>query len=442
MSAGDLPDLLGWLDGHVNLEASMPGRAGAPTLERIRAICHVLGDPERAYPVIHVTGTNGKGSTVRMATELLRTKGLKVGTYTSPNLERVNERICIDAEPIADEDFAEVLDSLRRIEETLRGPATRFELLTAAGFMAFADAAVEVAVVEVGLGGLWDATNVVDPLVAAVTNVSYDHVEILGPTLEDISREKAGILKPGCRPVLGETSERLLAIFEDAASRVGTLEPWLRDRDFACERNRVAMGGRLVDLAVPGARYEDVFLSLHGSHQGENAACALAAVTGFFEDAPSASIVHEALGSLRIPGRMEIMDRSPLTLLDGAHNVAGMEALAGSISEELLVQGPKVAVVGMLGGRDPSAMLGALGHCGLSRVVACEPPSPRRIPAAEVAEAGASLGMEVEASPGVSAAIDRARDLAGADGMVLVTGSLYVVAEARKVLSASGARAQ
>ncbi|HXQ18837.1 MAG TPA: Mur ligase family protein, partial [Acidimicrobiales bacterium] len=186
-------ELVAWLDEHTNYELGMPTRLAAPTLDRIRALCRLLGDPERACPVIHVTGTNGKGSTARILTELLLANGLTVGTYTSPNLAVVNERLARDNEPISDDDLAGVLSSLALLEPLLPERPTRFELLTAAAFSWFADVAVDVAVVEVGLGGRWDATNVVEPDVAVVTNVSYDHVEVLGPTLTDIAAEKAGI---------------------------------------------------------------------------------------------------------------------------------------------------------------------------------------------------------------------------------------------------------
>src|SRR5580658_10490676 len=190
---------MAWLDEHTNYELAMPTRLGAPTLDRIGELCRFLGDPEQACPVVHITGTNGKGSTARILTALLMANGLTVGTYTSPNLATVNERLARDGIPIDDDELAEVLGSLALIEPLLSARPTRFELLTAAAFRWFADIAVDVAVIEVGLGGRWDATNVVDPVVAVVTNVSYDHVEVLGPTLVDIATEKAGIMKAGCQ---------------------------------------------------------------------------------------------------------------------------------------------------------------------------------------------------------------------------------------------------
>jgi dihydrofolate synthase/folylpolyglutamate synthase len=412
----------------------MPSRARVPTLDRIKELCNLLGDPERAYRTIHVTGTNGKGSTVRMLTELLSAMGLCTGMYVSPNLERVNERICRGTEPIGDEDLAQVLCTLASLEPMLGETPTRFELLTAAAFAWFADVAVDAAVVEVGLGGRWDATNVVMPEVAVVTNVSYDHVEVLGPTLADIAREKSGIIKPGCQPVLGERSPELLSIFEAAAAHAGCGNPWVVGRDFLCTADRVAVGGRLVDIRTPGAAYDEVFLSLHGVHQSANAACALAAAEAFFGTPLPDELVREVFASISMPGRMELLRRSPLVLLDGAHNAAGMECLGRSLTEEFSVPGPRVAVVGMLSGRDPSAMLRPLVEAGVTTVVACTAPSERAIPADVVAQAAKSCGMESFVAADVAAALARAVEMASPDGMVVVAGSLYVVGAARPLM--------
>ena len=254
MTFTDLPDALAWLDSHVDFESAMPTRRTLPSLDRMRALATLLGEPQTAYPVIHITGTNGKGSTAAMATSLLSARGLRVGTYTSPNLSRVNERISRNGEPIDDEAFTDVLDSLARIEPLMDEPPTRFELLTAAALTWFADEAVDVAVVEVGLGGTWDCTNVVHAAVAVVTNISYDHTEVLGPTLEDIARDKAGIFTAGCRPSWGRPIPTLVALFRQAATEAGAEEFWARGIDFACTSNRLAVGGRLVDLRTPGRR--------------------------------------------------------------------------------------------------------------------------------------------------------------------------------------------
>ncbi len=400
----------------------------------MRALTGLLGEPQQAYPSVHITGTNGKGSTAAMVTALLGAQGLTVGTYTSPNLSRVNERLSRNGQPIDDADFLEVLEALSRLESMMEDPPTRFELLTAAALAWFADEAVDAAVVEVGLGGQWDCTNVVDGDVAVLTNVSFDHTEVLGPTLEDIARDKSGIFKAGSRVVIGESDPTLVAQLRLAAGAAGAAEVWVRGTEFACTSNRLAVGGRLIDVRTPAAAYGELLVPLHGAHQGDNASAALAAAEGFFGSPLHEDVVEEAFGSVRVPGRLEVVGRHPLVVVDGAHNVAGMLVLARSLVEEFTVDGDAQAVVGMLSGRDPVAMLDALLTAGVRSVVACAPDSPRALPAERVAEAAVGLGMDaaVAASPGdaVRLAVGRA----GPDDRVVVCGSLYVVAEARRLL--------
>lgn len=428
-----LGEVLAWLDRHTNFEAQMPARAQAPTLDRIEALCRLLADPQLAYPVVHITGTNGKGSTARLLSALLGARGLHVGTYTSPNLHTVNERLARNGAAIGDDELAAVLDGLRALEPLVEGRPTRFELLTAAAFAWFADVAVDVAVVEVGLGGRWDATNVVRPDVCVVTNISYDHVDVLGPTLRHIAAEKAGIVKPGARLVLGETDPDLVPVFTEAAAVAGA-PVWRRGPDFECEENRLAVGGRLVGIRTPLGRYDELYLPLHGAHQGVNATVALTAAEAFFDGPLDRGVVDEAFGGVRVPGRLEVLGRSPLLVVDGAHNVAGAQALAATLRDELAVRGRRVAVVGLLTGRDPSAMLGALAGAGVETVVACTAPSERAMPAPSVAEAARAVGLRAETVADPVDALEVALRSVDEDGMVLVTGSLYVVAAVRRVL--------
>ncbi|HET7487644.1 MAG TPA: Mur ligase family protein [Acidimicrobiales bacterium] len=452
-----LGEALAWLEDHVNLEAAVAGRM-EPDLSRMRRLCALMGDPERAYPVVHVTGTNGKGSTTRMVTALLAASGLAVGMYTSPDLEGVNERLAVahghidalveDGEadaadedketeprvlgpvPIPGDDLATVLEAVAALEPLVDGRPTRFEVLTAAAFRWFADSAVDAAVVEVGLGGLYDATNVVDAQVAVVTNVSFDHEDVLGPTLEGIAAEKAGIVKPGSTLVLGVTDDTLAPVFLGA----GAERAWQLGRHFGATADRVAVGGRLVSLRTPAAEYDDVYLPVHGAHQVANAAVAVAAAEAFFGGPLAPDVVAEAFAGLRLPGRMEVMGRRPLVLLDGAHNVAGARAAAATVAEEFPGDQGVVAVVGMLRGRDPAHMLSALGLDHARLVVACPAPSPRTVPAAEVAAAARALGVEAQEVSGVGEAVELALAAAGEDDRVLITGSLYVVGAARSVL--------
>lgn len=434
MTFSDLSEALAWLDGHVDFEATMPTRRTLPSLDRMRNLAALLGDPHTAYPVIHITGTNGKGSTAAMVTSLLAARGLRVGTYTSPNLARVNERIARNGEAIGNESFTEVLDSLARIEGLMDEPPTRFELLTAAAFTWFADEAVDVAVVEVGLGGSWDCTNIVYAAVAVITNISYDHTEVLGPTLEHIAGDKAGIFTSGCTAVIGETDPTLVALFRQAATDAGVETFWARGIDFACTSNRLAVGGRLVDLRTPGSAYGELLIPLHGSHQGDNAACALAAAEAFFGDPLHEDVVEEGFAAVRVPGRLEVIGRHPLVLVDGAHNAAGMMVLARALSDEFATDGTVTAVVGMLSGRDPTAMLEALVSAGVRAVVACAPGSPRALPAGQVAEAAFALGMSVAVADSPTEAVHLAVERSAPEDLVVVCGSLYVVADARQAL--------
>ena len=365
----NLADARRYLDEHVNLEATA-GRWEGLSLERMGRLVEVLGNPQHAYPVIHVTGTNGKGSVVRMVTELLRATGLSVGTYTSPHLERLNERLAWDGQPIDDQALAEAIATVATIEPLAEVTPSYFEILTAAAFAWFADLAVDVAVVEVGLLGRFDATNVADGQVAVLTNVGKDHTDGSPGWRAKIAEEKVGIVKLGSTFVLGETAEDLRPVFAAAPAD----EFVLRHRDFDADINRVALGGRLVDLRAPGIEVEDVFVPLHGAHQGDNAAIALAAAQAFFGQPLDGDLVRDAFAGVRAPGRFEVIRREPTVVLDCAHNVDGALAAAQTLAEEFTLAGTVILVVGLLEGRDPAEMLDALGAADAGFVVACAPP--------------------------------------------------------------------
>jgi dihydrofolate synthase / folylpolyglutamate synthase len=423
-----------WLDAHVNLESlgAPPGttrRIQHPTLARMEALATLLGSPQLEYPVVHLTGTNGKTSATRIATALLVESGLSVGAYTSPHLEAVNERISWNEHTIDDETLDELLTLVATIEPHLPEAPSYFEILTGVAYRWFADVAVDAAVIEVGVGGRWDATNVAAGRVAAVTNVSVDHVEYLGRTPLEIAGDKAGIVKPGGTLVLGETDPALQAPFrERAASRI--LE---RGHDFGVSANHVAHGGRLVSLFTPEARYDEVFLSLHGAHQADNAALAVAMVEALLDRALDADLVATVLGQARSPGRLEVVGRAPLLLLDGAHNVAGAHALRDALAEAFPASS-RTLVVGLLREKDPPEMLEALGVADADHVIVCAAPSPRAHAPDVVAEAAHRLGPpadRVEIVADVAHAVDRALSVTPADGQVVVTGSLYTVGAAR-----------
>jgi dihydrofolate synthase / folylpolyglutamate synthase len=439
MSTDNPAEALAWLDGHVNLETS--GRRATPTLERITALVALLGSPQSDYPVIHVTGTNGKTSVTRLTAALLAGRGLSVGAYTSPHLERVNERLAWGGEAVSDEALAEVLQLVEAVEAHLPEPPSYFEVLTAAAYRYFADVAVEVAVVEVGLGGTWDATNVADGMVSVVTNVSVDHAEYLGPTRASIAGEKAGIVKPGATLVLGETDPDLRPLFLDrGAERV-----LVRDEDFAVTANRPAHAGRLLDVRTPEASYPGLYLPLHGAFQADNAACALVAAEAFFGAPLADDVVADTLAAARFPGRLEVVGHQPLVLLDGAHNAAGAEALQAALAEEF-VPAPRTLVLGLLREKDPLPMLEALEATSAARVVVCAPPSPRAMDPAALARAALEAGVDpgnLEVAGSGAEALARAMAVTPPDGQVVVTGSLYLVGQVRALLSAEhGSRAE
>ena len=431
----ELQELLTWLDSHIDYERVAPTRRSLPSLSSMQEMATLLGNPEQAYPVIHITGTNGKGSTSTIATALLVTMGLSVGTYTSPNLEKVAERIALGGLPIDDAPFHEALDRLRLLDGLLEEAPTRFELLTMAAFGAFADAAVDVAVVEVGLGGSWDCTNIANGQVAVITNVGLDHMEVLGDTVEDIAADKSGIVKPGATVVLGDAQPTVREIVEQRAREVGAGPVLMINRDFAVTRNDVAVGGRVLDVTTPYGSYEDLFLGLNGAHQAVNAAVAIVAVEAFFGRTLPDEVVEATLDRVRMPARLEVMGRSPLVLLDGAHNVHGATALATALKEGFAVSGSTTLVTGMLRGRDPVAMLAAFSAIGIDRVIVCSPGTPRAMDAEEVAQAARSLLLKVEIAPSIEQACELAVSSAEAEDLVVVAGSLYLAGAARLTLA-------
>jgi dihydrofolate synthase/folylpolyglutamate synthase len=417
-------EALAYLDDHASYERT--GRITAPTTERIERLVAAMGDPQRAYPVIHITGTNGKGSTSQMVTRLLMARGLTVGTCTSPHLERVNERIARNSEPIGDDDFAEQVAAVANLEGLTGVRPGYFEAVTAAAFRWFADVAVDVAVVEVGLLGRWDATNVVDAQVAVVTNIGMDHNEFAGPTLADIAREKAGIIKPHSAALIGTTDPDLAAVLaaEPAAARL------YRGDDFDVDNNQLAVGGRLVDLRTPTTIYPDTFVPMYGAHQGDNAAIALTAVETFFAAPLPADLVGEGFAGVQLNGRFEVLKHQPLVIVDGAHNPAGADTCAGVFFGDFEPEGRRILVIGTL--REPQAMLESLRADEFDVVVVCTAPSPRAVDAATIAKAALALGCdEVFAHDTVDAACAHALRLVSDDDAVLAAGSLYVAGAAR-----------
>jgi dihydrofolate synthase/folylpolyglutamate synthase len=424
-------EALTWLEGRYNLEQKLGGAdVPPPTLDRMRALVEMMGDPQDAAPVIHLTGTNGKGSTSRMISELLLAHGLDVGGYSSPHIDKVNDRITRGNQRLTDDEFAEAISLVAAIEPLARndaGPINYFEAVCAAAYGWFAANAISVMVVEVGLGGTWDATNVANADVAVVTNVAMDHAEIIGPELTDIAREKSGIIQPDSHVILGVTDHDLTAVFRARESR----DIWQQGVEYDLLDNRLAVGGRFFTVRTPGAVYEEVFSPIHGAHQGNNAAAAIAAVEAFFGRALDQKMVEDAFAQLSLPARFEILHRQPLVAVDGAHNPAGAETAAETLFSDFVAAEAPVLVLGCNRPHDPMELLTALRASEASAIVATAPDWPRAVDPALVAKAAESFGVPVETCPNVGDAIDRAIALAGEGGVVLVCGSLYVAGEAR-----------
>jgi dihydrofolate synthase/folylpolyglutamate synthase len=423
-----------------------------PTLDRIEAFMELLGDPQRNYPSIHLTGTNGKTSTARMIETLIQTIGLRVGRFSSPHLESMTERISLDGEPLSEEAFVaafnEVAPYTHLVDADHDHPLSFFETVVGMAYAAFADAPVDVAVVEVGMGGAWDATNVIDAQVAVLTPIAVDHAKYLGDTPEAIAREKVGIIKPGATVVSAvQTEEVTLVLLERCAEVGATL---VREGfEFGVTSRVPAVGGQVIGLHGLRGSYEDVFVPLYGAHQAQNAVLALVAVEAFLgasdgqSDALDADVVAEAFAEVTSPGRLEIIRRSPTIVLDAAHNPHGAAALVEAL-EDSFTFSPLIGVLGVMADKDAEGLLSELEPV-LSHVVCTQNSTERSMPAAELGEVARGIfGQDrVSETTSLADAIDQAAALAEAGGVfgeaigsggVLVTGSVVTVGEARSML--------
>ncbi|GAA4092725.1 bifunctional folylpolyglutamate synthase/dihydrofolate synthase [Nocardioides kongjuensis] len=417
-----------------------------PSLDRIRAFTELLGDPQRAYRSIHLTGTNGKTSTSRMIDALLRALDLRTGRFTSPHVERMSERISVDGEPLDDEAFVraynDVAPYMPLVDAAEAHPLSFFEAVVGMAYAAFADAPVDVAVVEVGMGGSWDATNVIDADVAVVTPIAVDHANYLGGTAVEIAREKSGIIKPGSVAVLAQQSADVAAVLLERAAEVGATVA-REGLEFGVVTRAPAVGGQVVTLQGLRGRYDDVFLSLYGAHQAQNAATALAAVEAFVggDEPLGDDIVRGAFAEITSPGRLEVVRRSPTVLLDAAHNPHGAEATAAALEDSFQFD-PVVGVIGVMGDKDAEGLLAAF-EPHLAQVVVTQNSTERAMPADQLAVIAREVFGEdrVSVVPLLGDAIDAAAALAESDsndalssGAVLVTGSVVTVGEARVLL--------
>jgi dihydrofolate synthase/folylpolyglutamate synthase len=423
-----------------------------PTTERIRQLLDLLGDPQRAYRAFHLTGTNGKTSTARMIDQLIRGFGLRSGRYTSPHLSSVTERIVIDGAPISAEQFVEVYHEIEPYVELIDARSdialSFFEIVTALAFAAFADTPVDVAVVEVGLGGLWDATNQIDGEVAVVTPIGLDHMEYLGDTVAEIATEKAGIIKAGATVILaGQVDEAIGPLLHRTAEVGATVAR--EGLEFGVLDRRAAVGGQLLTLQGLAGVYDEIFLPLFGAHQAQNAACALAAVEAFFGAGAAsgpidADTVRAAFAAVRSPGRLEPVRSAPTILVDATHNPHGMAATVATLGESFDFR-RLIAVVGVLEGKDARGMLELLEPV-VDEIVVTQSSSSRSTPADLLATIAVDVfGRDrVSVEPRLDDALEAAIRLAEEDADevlsgagVLVTGSVVIAGEARMMLAGS-----
>ncbi|MFM8998807.1 MAG: bifunctional folylpolyglutamate synthase/dihydrofolate synthase [Actinomycetota bacterium] len=417
------------------LDARQPEGSPKPDLDRIRAVLALLDDPQLRFPTIHVTGTNGKTTTARLATALACAHGLATGLYTSPHLLSVTERMSVCGTPIGDEEFAEeyehLLPFLRTIDERV-GDVTYFESLTALAFLWFADKPIDLGVIEVGMGGTWDATNLVAGDVAVLCPVGLDHPE-LGSTVAEIATEKAGIIKPGKIAVVREQPPEALAVLE---ARCDDYEVplLLEGRDWSVDA-RTAMGGQA--LAIRGIRgtYDDVLLGLFGGFAARNAGAAVVALEAFLDRPLEEDAVRDALGTATSPGRVEVVGRRPLVVLDGAHNPAAAAALAETLPE-VFTWDRLHLVVAAFADKDVAGILAPLAPLA-DRTYAAANSNPRSRTADEMATLLSAAGAPGERFASVAEALAAARASAGEGDLILVTGSLYTVADARRALGGS-----
>lgn len=421
-----------------------------PSLDRIRAVMELLGDPQRTFPVIHLTGTNGKTSTTRMIETLCREHGLTTGRFTSPHLHSVRERIAVAGQPISAERLLAVYDEVLPYIEVIDarsaesgGPRmTFFEVFVALAYAAFADAPVDVAVVEVGMGGGWDATNIADGSVAVITPIAIDHTHFLGTTVEGIAHEKSGIIKAGAIAVSSIQGEDVATILVDRSEEVGARVVF-EANDFGVIAREVAVGGQQLSFTGLAGEYPDVFLPLHGAHQASNAAAALAAVEAFLgggERRLDPDVVRDGFAKVTSPGRLEVVRRSPTVLVDAAHNPAGMTALVAALEDSFAFT-RLVGVVGIFADKEPATMLEILEPL-LEHVVVTRNSSPRSMSPRELGALATEIFGEdrVTVVQDLPDALEQAVTIAETDGLgggVLVTGSVITAADARMLLGST-----
>lgn len=426
-----------------NLLARAPEHAFDPKLDRVVQLLDILGDPQNAYPSLQVAGTNGKSSTTRMVAALLTELGLRTGSFTSPHLLDVRERIAINGEELSAAEFVMAWEDIAPYVEMVDQAATQaggptlsfFELLTVLAMAAFADAPVDVAVFEAGMGGRWDATNVVESGVQVITPVDLDHQSYLGETLKEIAEEKAAVIKEKSIVVVMKQPEEVLEIIERVAGETDSVI-WLEGRDWQVVGRQIGVGGQMVDLQTPGGVYEGVFLPVHGEHQAHNAGAALVAVEAILGGKPlGGDVVDEAFSQVRAPGRMEVVRTSPTVIVDGAHNPAGVEVMRKTLEEAFKLD-VTIGVFGAMSDKNIEAMLAEV-EPSFDSIVLVDMPGDRAADFEELTDIANDVFGDDRVYPegDLPDALDKAVELADAPldqsltRGVIVFGSLFLVGD-------------
>lgn len=419
------------------LDRRQPEHMPEPSLDRIRAVAELLDDPQLTYPTIHVTGTNGKTTIARAAASIACAHGLTTGLFTSPHLHTVRERLSLCGAEISEVEFAEEWLHLEPFLDVVdaqgNGAATYFEAVTALAFLWFADKPVALAVVEVGMGGSWDATNLVTGDVAVIGEVGLDHPE-LGSTIREVATEKAGIIKQGKTVIVREQPDDALEVIEARAREMGAIL-LLERRDWELSARVPAVGGQQFRVEGIHGAYDDLFVPMFGEHSVLNVVASMVAVESVLGHALDADATRAAIQALRIPGRLEVMSRSPLLVVDGAHNPGGAAALARTLAEAF-TWGRMHVVLAVSSNKDIDGIVSALGPIADVWYAAANE-TVRSFPAEHVAERIAASGGRVADLGTVPEALAAARDAAAPEDLILVTGSLYTVADARRALGGS-----
>ena len=419
-----------------------------PSLDRISALVDALGSPQLSYPTVHIGGTNGKTSTSRMVDALFSELDYRTGRFTSPHLESFLERISIKGEAIAPADliatYNDIALYLDLIDSRSDVPISYFEALTAMAFVAFAEHPVDIGIIEVGMGGDWDATNIVQSAVSVLMPIGLDHMEYLGETIEEIARTKAGIIKPESHVVLAAQEPEVARILLEKVVEKSAI-PYREGLEFALIKRDIAVGGQLISVRGVHSEYTDIYLPLHGAHQAANAAVAIATVEAFVGVALDEELVRAAFASVSSPGRLEILHRDPTVIIDAAHNPHGATALANTIRNEFDFESI-FCVLGILGEKDVRGVLKALEPV-IDRLIVTKSDSPRALPVAELfAEAVQVFGNDrVFKEDDLNSAITYAMEQATlinqvSDGVsaVVITGSVVTAGSARVILRKIG----